>query len=211
MRLCLLVIGTLLLVGCSFSAVTSDQFPGLANVDRGIENKNVERTIDITSQLVKISYKISLNHAEKQNIKSYTFLVRGSERGYLAYISAKDSSKKELKLTEDKPGTWDEHLGYTMAFSTNTPTQVVYIEAVFTKALIPHPARITQSERQLVKYHGHLYFFSPMYKTVTQKTTVHLASKNVESYTQVKPVILSENTVTYGPYENVPSKCFIFY
>lgn len=189
MKSLIISIITLYLIGFSYSAIDAD-----------IENKNVERTIDLTSQLVKISYKITLNHVNKRNINAYSFVIPSNEREHLAYISAKDSSKKELKLTETKIAQGAE---FSMTFSPgNTPSPVVYIETVFTKSLIPHPAKIAQSERQLVRYYGNLYFYSP-YKTVSQKTTVHLSSKNIESYTQVKPVSQSDSTINYGPYENI--------
>ena len=87
----------------------------------------------------------------------------------------------------------------------NAPNPVVYIETVFAKALKPFPSAITQSEKQLVQYFGNAYFLTP-YKTVTQKTSVHLASRNVESFTMVKPASHSDTTITYGPYDNIPGK-----
>lgn len=168
-------------------------------IDAEVENKNVERKIYMESQLVKISYKISLNHASQKPITAYSFVLPDEERKNLAFMSAKDSSLKELKLTESKISKGVEFL---ITFVKNTPSQVVYIETVFTKSLIPHPASIGQSEKQLVRYFGNLYFYSP-YKSLSQKTTVHLASNHIESYSQVKPVTLSDNQITYGPYDNI--------
>lgn len=182
---------------CSFFALTC------AAVNADIENKNVERTIDLTSQLVKISYKITIEHKGKKPIQAYSFVVPEDEREHLAYISAKDSLKKEIKVNENKISKGVE---FVLAFSNAAATQVVYIETVSTKSLLPHPAKITQSEKQLVRYFGNAYFQTP-YKTATQKTILHLASQNVESHTQSpKPVSVSGNTVTYGPYENIEGK-----
>lgn len=75
------------------------------------------------------------------------------------------------------------------------------VETVFSHALRPFPAEITQAEKQLVVYESNLYFYSP-YKTTTQTSVVSLASSNIESYTKTKPVSTSDNTITYGPYEN---------
>ena len=169
-------------------------------IDAEIENKNVDRTIDLTSQLVKISYKITLNHLGKKPINAYSFVLTENEREHLSHISAKDSSKKDMKLIESKTSKGVEFL---MTFTgTNTPSQVVYIATIFTKSVLAHPASIGQSEKQLVRYFGNLYFYSP-YKTVSQKTLVQLSSKNIESYTQVKPVSVSENQIQYGPNENI--------
>lgn len=169
-------------------------------IDVEIENKNVDRTIDLTSQLVKISYKITLEHKAKKPISSYLFMVPAEERERLAFISAKDSSKKDLKLTETASPKGVTFSMTLPAGTTNPP--VVYIETVFTKSLKPYPTAIAQTERQLVQYFGNVYFYSP-FKTQTQKTTVHLSSRNVESFTQFKPVVHSDTTITYGPYDNV--------
>lgn len=171
-------------------------------IDVEIQNKNVDRTIDLTSQLVKISYKITLEHSAKKNINSYSFVVPTSDRSALAYISIRDSSKKELKSTEENSPTGAVFL---VTLPANAPTQILLVETVFTKSLIPHPTEIQQSDRQLVRYFGNAYFYSP-FKTLSQKTTVQLSSKNVESYTTVKPSSQSDATITYGPYENIARK-----
>lgn len=171
-------------------------------IDGEIQNKNVDRTIDLTSQLVKISYKITLEHTAKKNINSYLFLVPTSDRSALAYISIKDSSKKELKPTEE---TSQNGALFLVSLPANAPTQILFVETVFTKSLLPYPTEIQQSDRQLVRYFGSAYIYSP-FKTLTQKTTIQLSSKNVESYTTVKPSSQSEATITYGPYENIAGK-----
>lgn len=170
-------------------------------IDSEIENKNVDRTIDITSQLVKISYKITLDHKSKKPISNYVFVAPIDECNKLSFISARDSNKKDLKLTQSKSAT---ECTYSMTLSAgSTPT--IYIETVYAKHLTPYPTEIPQSERQLVRYFGSAYFYSP-YKTLTQKTVIHLASKSVESFTQHKPSSHSDTQITYGPYENVPPK-----
>lgn len=164
------------------------------------ENAHVERVIDLTSQLVKISYKITINRSQPEG--AYKFSLTEDERKHLAYISARDSSKKEIKLTETKSATG---LEYAMMLSGKSQNQVIYVETVFTKLLKPYPEMITQTEKQLVMYHGNIYFYSP-YITRSQKTIVNLSSKNaIESYTQAKPVSVTDNTITYGPYEQIVS------
>lgn len=168
-------------------------------VDVELENKNVERTIDLTSQLVKINYKITLEHKSKKAISNYVFVVPSSECDKLSYISARDSAKKELKYATAKTKT---ECSYTLTLPAGqSMNPIIFIETVFTKALQPFPKEITQAERQLVRYFGNAVMYSP-YKTQTQKTTVHLATRNVESFTQVKPAVHSETQIVYGPYEN---------
>lgn len=170
-------------------------------VDVNIQNKNVDRTIDLTSQNVKISYKISLAHKDKLPISAYDFLLLEDQRAHLAFISIKDSAKKELKYVEEKG---KKGVTFTVNLpAANSPTQVLYIETVFTKSITPYPTEIEQNERQLVRYFGSAYFYSP-YTTLTQKTTIHLSSKNLENFTAVKPSAQSDTTLTYGPYDNIP-------
>lgn len=174
----------------------------LGAIDADIENKNVDRTIDLTSQLVKVSYKITLEHKAKKPISSYVFLVPKDDCEKLSFISARDSAKKEMKVTLSKDAS---DCSYTMTLPSQNANPVVYIETIFAKALQPYPTEITQAERQLVRYFGHATFYSP-FKTLSQKTTIHLASRNVESFTQFKPSVHSDTQIVYGPYENVAGK-----
>lgn len=172
----------------------------LSAIDVEIENKNVDRTIDLTSQLVKVSYKITLEHKSKKAITNYVFLVPSVDCDKLSFISARDSAKKELKLTLTK-GATDCTYSMTLPGGQNT-NPVVYIETILLRAIEPFPTEITQAERQLVRYFGNAVFYSP-FKTLSQKTTIHLASRNVESFTQVKPSAHSDTQIVYGSYENV--------
>lgn len=169
-------------------------------IDSNVQNKNVERTIDLTTQLVKIQHKITLEHKVKKEFSSvsYAFAVAKDIRNNLAYISIRDALKKELKASEEK--TADGSL-FTVSVTSSSPTPVLHVETIYSKSLQPYPTQITQNERQLVRYFGNAYFYSP-YKTVTQKTTVQLAPKSVESYTTVKPSTQADGTITYGAYEN---------
>lgn len=174
-----------------------------ASIDQEVENKNVDRTIDLTSQLVKISYKITLEHKSKKAINNYVFMLPISECNKLSFVTARDSAKKELKLTLTKSLA---ECSYSMTLPTGSSNNpVIYVEGVFSKALQPYPVEIPQSERQLVRYFGTAYFYSP-YKTISQKTTIHLATRSVESFTQLKPSSQAETQIVYGPYENIARK-----
>lgn len=175
-------------------------------IDTEIENKNVEIDIDLNSQLVKKNFKIFLDHKSKKNINSYTFLLPHSDCEKLSYFSAKDASKKELKTQQSKyAGSQD--CSFAVQLNSASPSPTIYIEVVLARALEPYPTAITQNEKQLVRYFGNAHFYSP-FKTISQKTTIHLASRNVESFTQVKPSSHSDTTITYGPYENIGREYF---
>jgi oligosaccharyltransferase complex subunit alpha (ribophorin I) len=74
---------------------------------------------------------------------------------------------------------------------------------MYTHQLTPHPASITQKEKQLVLYNGNHYFYTP-YPVTKQSTVVNLGTRSIESYTKLKPTSQSDYTLTYGPYENIP-------
>ena len=56
-----------------------------------------------------------------------------------------------------------------------------------------------QKEKQLVKYTGNLYLFSP-YSVTKQTTIVLLPLRNVENYTKTKTVTQSDSTINYGTF-----------
>ena len=80
-------------------------------------------------------------------------------------------------------------------------TVIVNVEAIFSHVLEPFPAKIGQSEKQLVVFEGNTYIYAP-YEVKEQTTTVKLSSSTIESYSRLKPSKSSDNTITYGPYKN---------
>ena len=68
--------------------------------------------------------------------------------------------------------------------------------------LLPYPAAIGQSEKQLVVFNGNHYVFSP-YAVKTQTTSVKLASSAIESHSKLKPTSSSDRVITYGPYKDI--------
>lgn len=170
-------------------------------IDKNIQHKVIERNIDLTTQLVKIQHKITLEHLQKKefNGDAYTFVVPLAERKNLSHILVTDALKKELKSVEEET---NEGVTFTVKLTSTTSTPVINIEAIFTKSLHPSPSQIAQSDRQLVEYYGNAYFYSP-YKTILQKTTLQLATKSIESFTTLKAATQTDNKVTYGPYDNI--------
>ena len=77
----------------------------------------------------------------------------------------------------------------------------VDVEVAFSHTLQPYPASIAQSEKQLMRFLGNLYYYSP-YPTTSQTTIVNCASSNIESYTKTNPVKVSDSSITYGPFED---------
>ncbi|KAJ3639816.1 hypothetical protein Zmor_003152 [Zophobas morio] len=175
-------------------------------VNQQLINRNVERTIDLTSQLVKITTTITLENTGKESVRTFLVVVEPDNVGNLSYISVKDTLKEELKLSatkvENRPNQmFSVQLKQPLAAGRSN---VVTLETVITKGLVPYPSSISQKEKQLVRYFGNHYFYSP-YLTTKQTTSVTLSSRSPENYTKLKPVAQSDSTLTYGPYNDIPA------
>ncbi|VVC95910.1 dolichyl-diphosphooligosaccharide--protein glycosyltransferase subunit 1 [Leptidea sinapis] len=174
-------------------------------VSSDIKLKNVDRIIDCTSQLVKVTGKLTLENTGNSPIKNFLLAIESAAIDNLAFVGVKDSNNKDLRLidTTVKGYNYVKFLRVELKDAINAGSSAVVVaEFVYTKALIPYPTAISQQEEQLVKYNGNLYFFSPYYVT-SQKTNVILNTKNVESFTKVKPFSQVEGTLVYGAYSNI--------
>jgi len=177
------------------------------SINKDIVIKSCERTVDLSTQLVKMQHKIVLENQGKGAVKSILFTIDPILKEKVSFIGATfgASEKTYLRVTEtkvqsdmDKP-FWKIELKSSLSAGGST---TISVEVVLGGALEMYPAAISQKEKQLIRFSGNLYFFSP-YSVVTQTSTVQLASSNLESYTKTKPVSLSDSTITYGPYNNV--------
>jgi len=186
-----------------------------ADSNADLINSKVERTIDLTTNVVHILNVITIeNKATSGSLKSYTFVVEPNQIDNVACVSAylnspkgntgEDSEKRRLNvavLTNDpKKG-----LLYRIDFQNDLlagKNVVIDVEVILVNSLRPYPTEITQSEKQYALYKGNHYYYS-LYQTRTQTTLVNLASDKTESFSQLKPTTKSDSTITYGPYENV--------
>nr|CAG4640798.1 EOG090X04O4 [Eulimnadia texana] len=175
--------------------------------DENVVVKSAERTIDLTSQLVKITTRLAFQNNGKDSVKSLLYAVEPFAGAHLSFLKAQltEGKDKLLKVSETKnekyPGIrlWSIELKEPLAPGQS---QKVRVDSVFFKAVNPHPAQISQREKQLVRYHGNSYVYVP-YKVLSQTTKVTLSSSNVESFTKVKPSSQSDSSISYGPYENI--------
>ena len=168
---------------------------------------NCERSIDISSQLVKMQHKLTFKNNGKAAVKNVLFSLDPSLQDKVSFIEATfgSSDKTYLRVSETKVQSDPDKLFWRIELKSALATEAtttISVDVVLGKALEMFPAQITQKEKQLVRFTGNLYAFLP-YTVTTQSTTIALASSNVESYTKVKPVSLSDATLSYGPYNNV--------
>ncbi|XP_052782111.1 dolichyl-diphosphooligosaccharide--protein glycosyltransferase subunit 1-like [Mya arenaria] len=177
------------------------------NVDLVISD--VERKIDISTHLVKITNEITFENTGKSSTGYFLVPIDSSLQNYLSFFGASlkgsgDEKGAALTVSQTTVSGQSEKQLWRVALPSALETGktiIVVVESVFSHALTPFPRQITQSEKQYVVFNGNLFVFSP-YKVKTQKTTVNTASSTIESYTKTKPVSQSENTITYGPFEN---------
>ncbi|XP_068158398.1 dolichyl-diphosphooligosaccharide--protein glycosyltransferase subunit 1 [Drosophila tropicalis] len=159
-----------------------------------IVNKNVERVLDISSQLVKTSIKISAEDTTGKPIKEYVLILNEPN---LSHISIKDGSKNKVQAREANEG-----LQYVITFESSSAHQIILVETVSAKNIMPYPEEIKQHEIQFVKYIGLVHLYSN-YETYSQKTIVKLGTTNILSHTQDKPFSVASDKLIFGPYESI--------
>ncbi|VDO76525.1 unnamed protein product [Haemonchus placei] len=191
---------------------------------------NVDRTIDISSQIVKVSSQLTLSNDGSAEANSVDILVPSEESEHLAYIAAQEGSNKgKLKISK-QPG---EKQGYKVSVSSHFYLVVMFsnlvkphgfqiykvellnrvakggevklkVEQRFTGLLFPLPEKITQKENQFVVYNGNAYY-AAAYPVAQEKTTVKIGNGKTLSVTQVTPTSQENERVIYGPYKNQPA------
>ncbi|MCL7044242.1 hypothetical protein MKW94_002497 [Papaver nudicaule] len=175
----------------------------------------VERKIDLTSQIVRISSSLKVENAGP-NVVSEVLLA-------FPDFQVKKMAHMAVSLVEGK--------GKSKGSSINLPAQVVHpdgmppaltlysvslprglskgesltldVFTVYTHSLQPFPEEITQADIQLVVYQDSAYFLSP-YEVKFQSLNVKLPSSRVESFTKLEKSKLVESELKYGPYEGLP-------
>ena len=185
-----------------------------ADSNADLVNVRVERTLDLNTHLAHILHAITVeNKATSGSLKSYTFTVEPSLSKNVAFIGARLQAEKGSNLDAESRRlnvvtlSQDSNRGtlYRVDFRNELSAgkQLNFeVELVLFDLLRPYPTEIAQNDKQLVIFKSNLYYYS-LYPTKSQTTIVNLGSDKVESYTQLKPTLKSDSSITYGPYENV--------
>ncbi|KAH1001550.1 hypothetical protein HUJ04_005562 [Dendroctonus ponderosae] len=177
---------------------------GLEHIDDSLINKNVQRTIDLNSQLVKIGGTITIENTGEGSVASYLLAIEDPDS--FSSITVQDSQKNPLKIEQFRARfQGPERIAFKVHLRPSLEpgkTTTIIFESFFTNSLKFCPKCVTQKEKQLVKYEGNYYFYSP-YVTKTQKTDVLVNSRVVEKYSKLKPVSQTDSTITYGPYTDI--------
>jgi len=193
-----------------FAALTLIKIVIAANVEtvnQDIVVDNIERSINLESQLVKINSKVTLTNNGKGATKGFHYAVEESMAPHVSYIGATVGSSEKTYLRVNEVQVKDSPAGailYRVELKkalSSSESVTVSVDMVLGKALELYPEEIIQREKQLVLLRGNHYAYLP-YKCKTQTTTIQLPSDKVEDYSKLKPVSKSESKITYGPYSN---------
>jgi len=193
-----------------FAALTFIKIVIAANVEtvnQDIVVDNIERSINLESQLVKINSKVTLTNNGKGATKGFHYAVEESMAPHVSYIGATVGSSEKTYLRVNEVQVKDSPAGailYRVELKkalSSSESVTVSVDMVLGKALELYPEEIIQREKQLVLLRGNHYAYLP-YKCKTQTTTIQLPSDKVEDYSKLKPVSKSESKITYGPYSN---------
>eukprot|EP00096_Caligus_rogercresseyi_P014674 TRINITY_DN718_c0_g1_i1.p1 TRINITY_DN718_c0_g1~~TRINITY_DN718_c0_g1_i1.p1 ORF type:complete len:600 (-),score=215.11 TRINITY_DN718_c0_g1_i1:225-2024(-) len=170
----------------------------------GLVIKSLDRVIDLNSQLVKITSKLTLENNGKGSVDTFLVSLPAGIAPRLAYISC--STKKthlvvrEASLKDHSGAFWSIRLRDPLIAGTSVALE---LKMVLAHALRNFPAEILQKEKQLVLFEGlGLTLYSP-YPVKTQTTRIILPNANIESYSPAKPVAQVDNTITYGPFSSL--------
>lgn len=162
------------------------------SVDAILVNNKIDRIIDLSSQIVKITERFHLSEIPDY----YTIKLDPAHKKHLAYIEATIDGQS-VSLLDKSDGSFEADLR-----NRNTKQPLVVI-SVYTKLLQPYPAEIKQDERQLVRYQGSQTTLSPyLTKTITTKFKLPNASR-LESFTKATKMTTGTNKLIYGPFQDV--------
>lgn len=174
-------------------------------IDSNVVNSKVDRKLDISSHLVKTTTTITLENKGSSPVSSYLFALEPAFQSSLSFLTATSKDAKDkLEVSKTAVSGQSDKVFYRIKLDSSVDagkTLAFVVEAVYAHVLKPFPSEIAQAEKQLVVLEGNLYFFSP-YKTVSQTSSVTTANSNIESYTNTKPVSVSDTTISYGPFED---------
>ncbi|OVA00654.1 Ribophorin I [Macleaya cordata] len=176
----------------------------------------VDRKIDLTSQIVRISSTLKVEN-EGPNVVSEVLLAFPEYQAKnLAYLvcSLNEGKGKSKGSTISLPvevvhpeGMPPQLTFYSVSLPkglSKGESLTLDVFAVLTHSLQPFPEEITQADIQLVVFQDSAYFLSP-YAIKFQSLNVKLPSPRVESFTKLQKTKLVDSEIKYGPYEDLPA------
>lgn len=171
--------------------------------------QNVERSLDLSSQLGKMSHVITLENGGAAPVSDFLFTVAPKVQNKVAHVEATigdNLDKTYLRILETTLPDRKGEKAWKMALvSPLSPGKTVKVDVnvVLAKCHEMYPSEISQREKQLVLFNENHYVYSP-YKSLSQLTKITLPNSKIESYSKnLKPASSNDANVIYGPYSNV--------
>jgi oligosaccharyltransferase complex subunit alpha (ribophorin I) len=188
----------------------------LAGEGPSFENTAIVRTVELSGSLVHVTTTYAAKALEAGS-KVYTIALGPKERERISWLQAKIKGQQQpLHVMDhgfhDYSGTHLLSVELPKALGINASVNLV-LETVETHATRPWPQTASQKDSQSLKYDTSLFVLSP-YHTVIQRTKIKSPNPLIHSFTTLEnlgeftlenPVTKSGATVTYGPYNNIPS------
>ncbi|KAL6074015.1 proteasome regulatory particle base subunit [Balamuthia mandrillaris] len=179
---------------------------------------NVQRKVDLLSSIVRHNTTFTLSNSGSQPAPHFYLAVESEAEAHLAFIRVTDVDARVDFVVDTSSGEQLDvasglryhlhkvHLTKPLQSKGTLNLNVLY---VFTHVLRPFPEKISQGEPQLVVYEqsGSHFFLSP-YPSQSQKTVVKLPSGKTESHSEHPPTSVKGDTITYGPYQDLPALSF---
>lgn len=183
----------------------------LSVINAATVNKEVTRTIDASTSIVKIVTDIKITGATKE----YIYTLPNEVARHVAFIGGKaKGSKVALEVSAPQSANNKDYTNYLFTLDGANSTPTIKIVTILTEYLEPFPAEITQNENQLMKLTDSHYLYS-QYPTTSQRTKVKLASSMIESYTRKVPHSSKGAEINFGPYTDIPpeahSSCIVHF
>eukprot|EP01012_Entosiphon_sulcatum_P055560 TRINITY_DN7772_c0_g1_i1.p1 TRINITY_DN7772_c0_g1~~TRINITY_DN7772_c0_g1_i1.p1 ORF type:complete len:461 (-),score=105.59 TRINITY_DN7772_c0_g1_i1:177-1535(-) len=179
-----------------------------------VVNKDVKREIDLTTNVAR--HTINLELAATPTDKHFYLVLPASNATHLAKLQVVRGAKGKHEVPATRldapPAEFSKHsdlVFWQVPLPKKNPESVsLTVKLAFADAVLPFPPVLSsQNEQHLVRFFDSIHFLSP-YPTDRVVTTVRLASRSVESYTlgsEVSPVGIKGDILTYGPYTSVPA------
>uniref|UniRef100_A0A8R1DFK8 Dolichyl-diphosphooligosaccharide--protein glycosyltransferase subunit 1 n=1 Tax=Caenorhabditis japonica TaxID=281687 RepID=A0A8R1DFK8_CAEJA len=180
---------------------------GAAFAEDAWKAANIDRTIDATSQIVKISTLYAFENVGAGPQSTVLVALSPEETRGLSLITAGvEGTKGKLKLVE-KPAEngfsiYELDLRSPIAKGSKISVRV---NLKITQVLEPLPAKIPQADSQFVVLHTSAYVPSK-YVADSQRTVIRTTQGGkLLSTTAVNPTKQETERVSYGPYANIPA------
>ena len=153
-------------------------------------------SINMSTQLVKMSYKIVIQNHGQGAVKSFLFSIDPTLQKSVSFIEATfgNNDKTYLRVTETKVQSdmdkafWKIELKSSLASGAST---TVTVDVVLGGALEMFPAAISQKEKQLVKLTGNLYAFLP-YPVTPRPSPCICQTLSYSPYSNIAPLTAAE-------------------